>query len=319
MPVKDGGQRLQPRRQWFGSTCLLLGVSLASAALAQGENRAPSESVTVTESKTPPDKILHDFIVAYTRPSPASGKVARWHGGVCPGVTGLPASWNATVTARVREVASQVGAPVAAKDCRPNIDIVFTKNPQTLLDGVRAAKSWLLGYHDLAQEKKLATVSHALQAWYMTQTVDAQGGIYTDDKLHPEGVSLGGVYFPNAHVEYWSGNHLGDERRSELMHVLVVVDLAKVDGIRFSAVTDYVALLSLAQTAAFEVCQPVVSIANLTAPQCDAKLKTGTISGNDLAYLRALYRIDLNDSLIEQQGKIAYEMKKSLATPNGAP
>jgi hypothetical protein len=311
---------LRPHRQWFGYTGLLLGIGLASPALAQGENRPPpSESVTVTGSKTPPDKILHDFIVSYTRPSPASGKVARWHGGVFPGVTGLPASWNASVVARVREIASLAGAPVAAADCRPNIDIVFTKNPQTLLDEVRAAKSWLLGYHDLAQEKKLATVSHALQAWYMTQTVDAQGGIYTDDKLHPEGVYLGGAYFPNAHVEYWSGNHLGDERRSELMHVLVVVDLAKVDGIHLSAVTDYVGMLSLAQTSAFDACQPVTSIANLTAPQCDAKLKTDTISGQDLAYLRALYSIDLHDSMIEQQGKIAYEMKKNLAAPTDAP
>jgi hypothetical protein len=72
-----------------------------------------------------------------------------------------------------------------------------------------------------------------------------------------------------------------------------------------------VAMLALAQTAAFEVCQPVVSITNLTAPACDA-LKTDALSNSDQAYLHALYAIDPNDSLIQQRGEIAFEMKKSV-------
>ena len=257
---------------------------------------------------------MHDFISSYTAPSPTLSKMTRWHAGVCPGVTGLPPSWNSSVAARLRAVAAEAGAPVAREGCRINIDIVFTKNPQVLLDGVRDTKPFFLGYHDAAQEKRLATVSHAVQAWYMTQTVDSRGGIYTDDKLHPEGLNVGSLQAPNAHIEYWSGSRLGDARRSELMHALIVVDLDKVNGIKLSAVTDNVAMLALAQTAAFDVCQPVVSIANLTAP-CDAALKADALSSSDQAYLHALYAIDPNTSLIQQRGKIAYEMKKSLGAP----
>ena len=175
----------------------------------------------------------------------------------------------------------------------------------------KAVHAFFLGYHDVAQEKRLATVNHPVQAWYMTQTVDSRGGIYTDDKLHPEGSYVGSFYFPNAHVEQWSGSHLGDERRSELRHALIVVDLDKVNGIKLAALSDDVAMLALAQTAAFDVCQPVISIANLTAP-CDAVFKTDALSNSDQAYLHALYAIDPNDSLVQQQGKMAYEMKKSL-------
>src|ERR1700734_1097068 len=100
---------------------LLLG--LASGALAQSAS-PPPESVTITGQKVPPDRFLRDFIVSYTAPSPASGRVARWHSGICPGVIGLPAAWNDTVDARVRAVAAQAGAPVLAKPCRANIDIV---------------------------------------------------------------------------------------------------------------------------------------------------------------------------------------------------
>jgi hypothetical protein len=316
---------LQRRPRLLSRSCFLVGLGLASASSAQDASglsyvTAPPENVTVTGSRVPPDQILHDFIASYTAPSPASGKVARWHDGICPGVAGVPASWQKSVTARVREIAKQVGTPVAPDNCRPNIDIVFTKNPQALLNDVRAKKPYLLGYHDAAQEKRLATVSHALQSWYLTQTVDSQGGTFIDDKLKPPGdltftSGSNSFTFPNAHVEYWSGSHLGDERRSELIHVLVVVDLTKVNGVHLSAVEDEVAMLSLAQTAAFDVCQPIPSIANLTAPGCDVRLKPGNISTSDWAYLHALYSIAPTDSLIQQQGKIAFEMKKSLSGP----
>jgi hypothetical protein len=274
--------------------------------------------VTVTESKTPLDRKLHDFIASYTAPSPAIGKAARWRYGVCPGVTGLPPAWNGMVTARVREVARQAGAPVGAEGCRVNIDIVFTKEPQLLLDGVRAKKSVLLGYHDLANEEKLARVIHPVQAWYATQTVDATGSVNLDDKLHVQGIYLGHDVLPNAHVEHWNGNHLADGRLSELLHALIVADLAKINGVNLSAMADYVAMLSLAQTAAFEACQPVASISNLVSPDCDAGLKAAKLSDGDLAYLHALYAIDPRDSLVQQRGKIAYEMQKSLTNEGRA-
>jgi hypothetical protein len=71
-------------------------------------------------------------------------------------------------------------------------------------------------------------------------------------------------------------------------------------------------MLALAQTAAFEICQPLISIVNLTASGCDQTLKADALSINDLAYLQALYRIDLHDSLVQQRGDLAYEMRKSL-------
>ncbi|HEX4273337.1 MAG TPA: hypothetical protein VHZ32_18235 [Rhizomicrobium sp.] len=250
--------------------------------------------------------------------------MARWHGGICPGVIGLPAAWNSTVETRLRAVAAMAGVPVLAKPCHANIDIVFTGHPQALLDSVRDTKPSMLGYHDVPKEKELATVRHAVQAWYMTQTVDEHGGVFVDDKLRTQaGITLisgnNRIDFPDAHVEYWNGSHLGDERRSELIHALVVADLAKVNGLELPAVADDIALLSLAQTTSFEVCQPVASIANLTAPGCDHALQTQALSESDFAYLRALYSVDPHDSLIQQQGKIALEMKKILGASSGSP
>jgi hypothetical protein len=290
---------------------VLLLLALCLALPARAQTPAPStENVTVTGDKAPPDQLLHDFVTAYTAPSPASGKVARWRAGVCPIATGLPVNWSKMIVARVLDVAKEAGAPVGKDGCTPNIDIVFTKNPQVLLDGIRAKKSYLLGYHDLVNEEKLAHVAHPVQAWYVTQTVDATGSVYVDDKLHAQGIWLGNFHYPGAHVEHWDGTHLADGKRSELFHATIVADLDRIEGVNLTAMADYIAMLALAQTASFEACQPVPSVTNLVSPGCN--LKTARASDNDLAYLHALYTTEPRASLIEQRGDIAFAMKKAL-------
>jgi hypothetical protein len=294
----------------------------ASASAAGAQNQSlPTENVIVNADKLAPDAVLHDFIKSYTAPSPASGKVARWRQGICPIVAGTPPAAGKFVAERVRQVARLAGAPVGEAACKPNIDIVFTLHPQVLLDGVRAKTPVLLGYHDVAQEKALATVNHPVQAWYTTQTVDLYGTTYIDDRLRnhggsytmsPFGPKYGNIFIPDARVEHTTGSRLMDGLSSELYHVVVVIDLAKVDGRTIGALADYAAMLSLAQTQAFEVCQPVASIANLVSPGCAAEVKTGEITSNDLAYLHGLYAIDSKASFVHQQGDIAYQMKKGL-------
>jgi len=69
------------------------------------------------------------------------------------------------VTQRVKEVAAMVGAPVNAdQSCTPNIEIVFSRIPQELLDNVRKNQSDYLGYaKNNAEREKLATVSRPVR------------------------------------------------------------------------------------------------------------------------------------------------------------
>jgi hypothetical protein len=289
--------------------CTMPGATLAQQPAPQS---VPTEKVIVTAPGLIPDAILHDFIRSYTAASPASGKVARWRTGICPIATGLPQTANKLITDRLWQVAAMVGAPVgAAESCKPNIDIVFTLKPQVLLNQVRTKTPVLLGYHDVAQEKDLATVTRPVQAWYTTQSVDLRGTTYVDDRLRNHGgFYYGNIFIPDARVTNVTGSHLGDGVSSELYHVIVIVDLPKVDGHTLGAIADYVAMLSLAQTQAFGVCQPVASITNLVSAPCDGTVQAKSITANDLAYLHGLYRIDPRKSFQEQQSDIAYEMKK---------
>ena len=263
-------------------TLLFLLVWAGSSAIAQSQP-LETESVTVNGTKLASKEKLRDFILGYVAPAGGGGKLARWKHGICPVVTGLPEVYAKLTATRVRQVAEMVGAPVAdARSCKTNIDIVFTLDPQVLLDDVRKKHRVFLGYHDAAEELHLATVTHPIQAWYTTQTADLNGSTYIDDKLRnhggfyimvPSGSGYEQVFIPDARVASVTGSHLGDGISSELYHVIITVDPTKVQGRTFRALADYVAMLSLAQTQTFEACAPVASAsdprASLTHQQAE--------------------------------------------------
>ncbi|HMH65375.1 MAG TPA: hypothetical protein VK515_07300, partial [Rhizomicrobium sp.] len=210
-----------------------------------------------------------------------------------------------------------VGAPVGSPSCKTNIDIVFTLHPQVLLDDVRKQHHIFLGYHDAADEERLATVTHPVQAWYTTQTADLHGSTTIDDKLRNHGgfyiagePKLPPIYVPDASAVHVTGSHLGDGLSSELYHVIIIVDLARVQGQTVGALADYAAMLALAQTQSFEACAPVASIANLVSQGCGDEAKTEALTINDLGYLQALYKTDPSTSFGHQQGEIVMRMNR---------
>jgi hypothetical protein len=81
---------------------------------------APAMAQTVS------DQAIGDFVDSHSATTRLE-KIARWEEGVCPHVTGLPANFIKFITKRVRDVATQVGAPVNEdENCKGNIEIVFT-------------------------------------------------------------------------------------------------------------------------------------------------------------------------------------------------
>ena len=141
----------------------------------------PTESVTVNGMRQLPDAVIDNFVESVTSPSRA-GKLTRWNKGVCPETIGLPPKLAAYVSWRVRDIATQVGAPVDSdKSCKTNIRIIFIDQPQALLDGVRKEKPAYLGYYDSeAQADTLAKVTRSIQSWYITQTQDVHGALHFD-------------------------------------------------------------------------------------------------------------------------------------------
>jgi hypothetical protein len=296
---------------------------LGAAAQEAPRPAAPTENVTVTVIKDG-EAAVGKFVEGMTVPTRVTGKVARWKNGICPNVVGLPPESAKLLVRKIRALAAEVGAPVNASDpCPGNIEVIFTAQPQALLDNIRIMHPVLLGYYDnSAQADRLATSTRPIQSWYSTATVDARGnpivdggrkgGVHLSISLPPSGLpgppDIVELYMPDAAVTNVTGGRLGDGVSSALNNVMIVADTGKLLGRDAGNVGDYIAMLALAQIVPPETCQPLPSILNLLAPGCSGE----TLTSADTAYLRALYKITTTTTLAGQRREIQYQMKQAL-------
>ncbi len=301
---------------------ILSGLLLAAAALTASPAQAVDppapappqttvEGVTVTGQRQPDAKRLPGIVFKFVQSHGATGRIdqlTRWGVVPCPTTAGLPEAFNAFVSKRVAEIAAQVGAPTnKTQACRMNLLVVFTDEPQALLDKVRRRHPELLGFHYAAQAKRLATFNRPIQAWYVTGTKSSQpsaknetGGLpQVDDPFYP---MAGGA----------AGSRLTSHISSEFLAALVVVDTTRTAGQEIGAIADQVAMLSLTRAAQPRPCGELPSILDIMNPDCPSDRGVAAVTAYDLAYLKALYGIDPEEYAAEQQGRIVSRMVREL-------
>jgi hypothetical protein len=169
--------------------------------------------------------------------------------GVCPLVRGASAEVNAYVAARMHQVARQAGAAYAKRACEPNVVVLFSAEPDALIR--EASRSKRFNYRGVPAEA--------------AQTFKADG--------RPVRWVHGGDV---------RGSAAGDARPH---NALIVVDAAKAQDVKVSALADYLALVSLADVRVRPA--PTDSIMTLfdagdAAPRA--------LTEADQAYLRSVYR-----------------------------
>ncbi len=98
---------------------------------------------------------------------------------------------------------------------------------------------------------------------------------------------------------------------SLIQFALVVIDIKKVDGYTIGSISDYVAMVTLSQTRFGDGCGELPSILDLLAPDCGAP-KSDSITAGDLAYLRALYMVRLDQAIGPQRVSIEDAMMRLL-------
>jgi hypothetical protein len=318
----------------FAALAVVLGSSAAIAQLALKPDFAlPPESITVTASK-PSDETIRSYVEKRIAPTRVVGRLARWQKKICPQTIGLGPKYAKYVTQRIRDIAAAVGASVDPDlACKPNIEVMFTTTPQALLDNVRQKAPILLGYHDnMAQADRMAKVTHSIQAWYTTESMDIDGSRAVDSgrcgaehtiTIGAPG-TMGGdlltgatlqMTLPCAVVVHSNGFHAHDGLSSGLFNVLIVSEPAKLYDYEMGALADYIAMLALSQPPSQDNCQDLPSISNLLAQGCSAA--AAHITDGDLAYLRGLYKMPEGYGLAAQINQLRYQMTKVLVTDKG--
>jgi len=310
------------------ASLLIFGMADARAQDAPIKTAPASENVTVTGTK-PTDAAISKFVEALTVPTQSAGKLARWRDGVCPLVLGVRPEVGMAIVKKIREIAANVGAPVNRSDgCPNNIEVIFTAEPQALLDDVRVMHPNLLGYFgSSAEAEKLATMRSAVQSWYITATVDRHGQAQVDGgrkggvtltMMLPQagwgGPSVAPTMFtmnlPDATAVAATDGRLGDGISSTITNAVIVADTSKLLNRDVTVLADYIAMLALSQIRQPDGCQDMPTILNLLVPDCSRA--AGALTATDMAYLKALYKITPTAKVFGQRDEIRYQMNKSL-------
>jgi hypothetical protein len=304
-----GDDEMRPRN-WIATgifaVAFLSAHSGVRATESSASNAEETPDVTVTPAGPPSDEqlagdslsqfVVHHATVHYFTAG-VTGGLARWRGGkqsLCPVTEGLSPAQNNFVTARVRAVSTFVGAPIdLAPQCKSNIQILFTSNPQSKMDAVIKWATVYFRNRYAGGMKNLIAFrgDRAIQGWYMT----TRGG----STVMNTDVSLVGLnvlpVWPQITQNYIGSGTLGTRLGggsgggSGIGIVILVVDTTKVVDYSIGAIADYLAMLTLTVVQSPDHCDPLPSILDLMSSTCGARQVPAALTAGDLAFLKALY------------------------------
>jgi hypothetical protein len=304
-----------PRDGWFGAFLGLICTSLSGAVAAD----PPQVVVTAPRPPTPEElagNAVPSFVTSHTTPSTVIGQLTRWRSGICPVTRGLDPAMNAFVSARIRAVAAAVGAPVdEAANCKYNITVLISDEPQKVLEAILKEDSRLLGFHYPHQDKSFATFRHPIQGWYLTSTRNWRGAETLDEanSLGEYGTVPTNPLHAGKVAPGMPGSRLSNYRSSQVVEAVIIVDSNKVSGMTIGAVSDYLAVLALTQARASEACSQLPSIMDLLAPGCAGDKKPDQVTAGDLAFLRALYHANLETPVNLEESNIQVAMMREFS------
>jgi hypothetical protein len=275
----------------------------------------PSPELSGVDVFSAKDDPVDSFVKSFAAPTQI-GQLANWRvtEGICPQVFGVDAASGAEVVQRIRAVAAMVGAPVKKEPCEGNIMIMVTLHAQAQLDQILATQPPRFGPLMPGAAKISATMKYPIQAWYATETVDNRGRVMMDNtdvgkpliELNRGLIRLGSI---DGSLDGKAGSLLSEGLESHFGSLLIVVDGTKVVFDPKGAVSDYLAMVSLAQTKNFGQCHALSSITNFTG-SCDPASVPKQLTDTDLAYLRGLYALRMTDKAAFQTVEIAKRIKK---------
>jgi hypothetical protein len=247
--------------------------------------RPPTESELAGDSLS--KFVVHHATVHYLNTG-VRGNLAHWRGGkqsICPSALGLDPAYNAFVTARLRALAANVGAPVDADlQCKENVRMFFTANPQAIMEDVEKWSSYYFrGHGEYARMRRLIAYSsdHAIQGFYVT----TRGG----SRVLNADVALLRLNLVPVWPQIIPNWFTDDGDLSGIGIVILVVDTTKIAGYGIGTIADYLSVLSLSVVQSPDNCDPLPSILDVMSSSCGSREKPTSVTAGDLAFLKALY------------------------------
>lgn len=224
--------------------------------------------------------------------------LARWQVPICPLVAGLPFNKGTFVFQRVSQVASETGIPLDSQDCKPNLLVVITREPEVLI-----RKWWRKQHRLFNQDRGVAAIERTIRT-------DAPVRVFYNACSVPPGLTT--TFAPRVLAQCGSGT-LGSKLTRgavrAIYSVIVVVDAEQIKALDLEPLTDYIALISLAQIRRNSDLGAAPRILRLFDDTGAARLQG--LSPWDQAFLKSLYGTDSGS--VMQQSQMKRAMARDLA------
>lgn len=285
-------------------------------------------------ASTPVDDIVvegqrlaaRDKAIPYIRqvlaPSRRSG-AARWNDPVCISVLNARADMATYMTERISTVAAEIGVQTGGARCEPNVLIVMTDDgPAMAREMVRTRRrEFITGATGTDRGRGALEIFQTSDApvrwWHVSLPVDSLSGRPTIrlPGQPPANVDID-IEHPSQVGSYGQsvmGSILTNPDRHDLRQVVIVVDVVAAGGVDMVALTDYVALVALAQIDPAAETGEYDTILNLFEPNGTS---VPFLTDWDWAFLIGLYR----DEVLSTRGvgSIADTMARELVRPQNA-
>lgn len=305
---------------------LLAPLTLAAAATAQTPAPAPAPDLaggdgTVAEIVVEAGRERAQVYRRMMSRARLQGYLPRWHTPLClfqSGITDTAAS--ARFAARVQEVATAVGAPVAKAGCESNVVVAWTSNgpglaqqiyrkrPRVLTDVVYDAK-----HEFLRGDAAVRWVPRADLRPPVGRLIGSGG---------EAGLTIAGQAGPAIDapvVIARDASLIREPVTAGMASVLVIIDIDRAAGTSIDALADHVALIALSGVPMGGRERQIRGDESiLTLFEGPEGAPMAGLAAADLAYLKALYSANPNKQEWRQRASLAGAVTRALVTEGDA-
>jgi hypothetical protein len=299
-------------RHFYSLSLIAISVALANPAYAQSKDAPPASeadtTITVTGTKAEKKEIRREArSFAGAMMAPILGQYSRRQSGICPLVIGIDQSYHKVIYAKIRSIASQIGAKVAGNNCKTNSFIIFSSNGVDTVAQLRKEQPPIFAEVPIDERSSLFKMPAPARWWYRTEVKDTEGRTFSG------GLGLDSDDFPIVGSSNSAESLIYSTVQINLMASIVLIDLKKAEGYPLEAIAAHAAMVSLVQVKPGKDFTAVPSILNIFAPGKLAGDAPLDLTRWDYAFAQSIYEIKARQSGAAQKSELAQRIATKLS------
>jgi hypothetical protein len=299
-------------------------VLLAAPATADTADLVTDAPITVIAPRLTDEQVAtaaRTYARRVLPTQPLYGQFARWRAPICIKVSGTDPVYAPRIEGRIQTVARAADIPVAEAGCRPNLLVIFSPDARKTVEFIVSRKPRAL--KRMTEEARRAVREAALPVrWWYTISPTDSNGIPATPNSAALGSALSGtggrslmdvlpMNSETAVTDSPNGSLIDTNLITSVTGAVAVVDVPLATGVSLDALSEYLALVTLAPTQLPPETPGVPSILDLFR-QDAATAPPETLSAWDSAFLTGLYRSAASRRAERQRGQIIKHVKAAM-------